>query len=69
MAVLQGMTISVLVVSEKHILQQKFRQKLPIDNQKIKNNNNKGRNLLILGRIINDLIILYLMFLTHPFHM
>ena len=36
MTVLQGMTISVLMVSEKHILQLKFQQKFPIDNQKIK---------------------------------
>ena len=34
--VLQGMPISVLMVSEKHILQLKFQQKFPIDNQKIK---------------------------------
>ena len=31
----KAVTNSVIVVSEKHILQLKFLQKLPIDNQKI----------------------------------
>lgn len=35
-AVLQAVTNLVLMGSEKHILQLKFLQKLPIDNQKIK---------------------------------
>ena len=44
------------MVSEKHILQLKFLQKLPIDNQKIKKKGKLlGRNLLILDQTVNDL--------------
>ena len=46
----------VLVVGEKHILQLKFQQKLPIDDQKIKKKSKLlGRNLLILDQPVNDL--------------
>ena len=51
-----AVTNLVLMVSEKHILQLKFRQKLPIDNQKIKKKSKLlGRNLLILDQTVNDL--------------
>ena len=45
----KAVTNSVIVVSEKHILQLKFLQKLPIDNQKIKKKRKLwGRNLSML---------------------
>lgn len=54
------------MVSEKHILQLKFLQKLPIDNQKIKKKGKLlGRNLLILDQTVNDLSCIYCFWHIH----
>ena len=58
MATLQAATILVPMVSEKYIWQLKFQQKLPVGNQEIKKKKGKmWKNLLILGKIINELTV------------
>ena len=57
MPALQAATILVPMASEKYIWQLKFQQKLPVGNQQIKKKGKNVKNLLILGKIINELTV------------